>query len=47
MREVLPHASFTGFTGTPIKLADANTLAMFGDYFSVYDVQRAVQDRCS
>ncbi|MDP4013483.1 MAG: HsdR family type I site-specific deoxyribonuclease [Candidatus Nanopelagicales bacterium] len=44
MRDALPHASFIGFTGTPISLADANTRAVFGDYISVYDVQRAVED---
>jgi type I restriction enzyme, R subunit len=44
MRDALPHASFIGFTGTPIELSDANTRAVFGDYISVYDIQRAVQD---
>jgi type I restriction enzyme R subunit len=44
MRDALPHASFIGFTGTPIELADANTRAVFGDYISVYDVQCAVRD---
>lgn len=44
MRDALPHASFIGFTGTPIEKADANTRAVFGDYISVYDIQRAVQD---
>jgi SOS-response transcriptional repressor LexA len=44
MRDALPHASFVGFTGTPIELADANTRAVFGDYISVYDIQRAVED---
>ncbi len=44
MRDALPHASFIGFTGTPIELADANTRAVFGDYISIYDIQRAVQD---
>jgi type I restriction enzyme, R subunit len=44
MRDALPHASFIGFTGTPIELADANTRTVFGDYISVYDIQRAVQD---
>jgi type I restriction enzyme R subunit len=44
MRDALPHASFIGFTGTPIERADANTRAVFGDYISVYDIQRAVQD---
>ncbi|MBI5648222.1 MAG: type I restriction endonuclease subunit R [Ignavibacteriae bacterium] len=44
MRDALPHASFVGFTGTPIELTDANTRAVFGDYISVYDIQRAVAD---
>ena len=44
MRDALPHASFVGFTGTPIELQDANTRAVFGDYISVYDIQRAVED---
>ena len=44
MRDALPNASFIGFTGTPIELADANTRAVFGDHISVYDIQRAVED---
>jgi type I restriction enzyme R subunit len=44
MRDALPNASFIGFTGTPIEKADASTLAVFGDYISVYDIQRAVVD---
>ncbi|MBL8766233.1 MAG: type I restriction endonuclease subunit R, partial [Planctomycetes bacterium] len=44
MRDALPHASFVGFTGTPIEKTDANTRAVFGDYISVYDIQRAVVD---
>ena len=44
MRDALPNASFIGFTGTPIELKDANTRAVFGDYISIYDIQRAVQD---
>ncbi|OLB14687.1 MAG: DEAD/DEAH box helicase [Gammaproteobacteria bacterium 13_2_20CM_66_19] len=43
-RDALPHASFVGFTGTPIEKTDANTRAVFGDYISVYDIQRAVAD---
>src|SRR5207245_1724348 len=35
---------FIGFTGTPIEKTDANTRAVFGDYISVYDIQRAVTD---
>ena len=44
MRDALPNASFIGFTGTPIEKADANTRAVFGDYISIYDIQRAVTD---
>jgi type I restriction enzyme R subunit len=44
MRDALPHASYIGFTGTPIELTDKNTRAVFGDYISVYDIQRAVED---
>ena len=44
MRDALPRASFIGFTGTPIELQDASTRAVFGDYISIYDIQRAVQD---
>ena len=44
LRDALPNASFIGFTGTPIELADKNTRAVFGDYISVYDIQRAVED---
>ena len=44
MRDALPHASFIGFTGTPIEKTDANTRAVFGDYISIYDIQRSVAD---
>jgi len=44
MRAALPNASFIGFTGTPIELTDKNTRAIFGDYISVYDIERAVKD---
>jgi type I restriction enzyme R subunit len=44
MRDALPNASFIGFTGTPIELTDRNTKEVFGDYISIYDIQRAVQD---
>jgi type I restriction enzyme R subunit len=47
MRDALPNASFIGFTGTPIELTDKNTRAVFGDYISVYDIQRAVQDQAT
>ncbi|NIA15067.1 MAG: HsdR family type I site-specific deoxyribonuclease [Nitrospiraceae bacterium] len=44
MRDALPNASFIGFTGTPIEMADRSTRAVFGDHISVYDIQRAVED---
>jgi type I restriction enzyme R subunit len=47
MRDAVPHASFIGFTGTPIEKADANTRAIFGNYISVYDIQRAVADKAT
>ena len=47
MRDALPNASFIGFTGTPIELEDANTRAVFGDYISVYDIERAVGDKAT
>jgi type I restriction enzyme, R subunit len=47
VRDSLPNASFIGFTGTPIEKADANTRAVFGDYISMYDIQRAVADKAT
>lgn len=47
MRDALPNASFIGFTGTPIEKTDANTRAVFGDYISIYDIQRAVTDQAT
>ena len=47
MRDALPNASFIGFTGTPIEKTDANTRAIFGDYISIYDIQRAVADKAT
>jgi type I restriction enzyme R subunit len=47
MRDALPQASFIGFTGTPIEQTDANTRAVFGDYISIYDIERAVADQAT
>jgi type I restriction enzyme R subunit len=47
MRDALPNASFIGFTGTPIEKADANTRQIFGEYISIYDIQRAVEDKAT
>jgi type I restriction enzyme R subunit len=40
----LPHATRIGFTGTPIETADRSTQVVFGDYISVYRMERAVED---
>lgn len=44
IRDALPNASFIGFTGTPIELADRSTPAVFGGYIDVYDIEQAVAD---
>ena len=44
IRDALPNASFIGFTGTPIETTDAHTRAVFGEYISIYDIQRSVSD---
>ncbi|RPI13217.1 MAG: type I restriction endonuclease subunit R [Ignavibacteriae bacterium] len=44
MRDALPCASFIGFTGTPIEKSDANTVAVFGDYIDIYDIEQSVKD---
>ena len=44
LRDALPNASFIGFTGTPIELADKSTPAVFGKYVDKYDIEKAVED---
>ncbi len=44
IRDSLPHASYIGFTGTPISQEDRNTIEVFGDYIDVYDMTQAVLD---
>ncbi len=44
IRSALPHATFMGFTGTPIEKEDTSTRAIFGPYTDVYDIKRAVDD---
>ena len=47
LRDALPSASFIGFTGTPLEKTGANTKAVFGDYISIYDIQRALVDKAT
>ena len=44
MCKLLPTASRIGFTGTPLFSSDYITARTFGDYVSVYDFKRAVED---
>lgn len=44
LRDALPNASFISFTGTPIEKEDVNTLAVFGEYIDIYDINRGVED---
>ena len=44
----LPNASFLGFTGTPIIKEEAEiTKNIFGEYVSVYDFKRAIEDNAT
>ncbi len=44
MRKALPNAAFIGFTGTPLFKDDELTRRIFGDYVSVYDFKRSIED---
>ncbi|PTY01850.1 type I restriction endonuclease subunit R [Opitutaceae bacterium EW11] len=44
MRLALPHASFIGFTGTPLFKHDHLTKRIFGSYVSRYDFKRSEED---
>lgn len=42
--KALPNATRIGFTGTPIETDDRSTRQTFGDYISIYRMERATQD---
>lgn len=44
---LLPTASKIGFTGTPLLSCDSITERTFGGYISIYDFQRAVEDKAT
>ena len=44
MRAALPNASFLAFTGTPLLAGEERTREVFGDYVSVYDFQRSIDE---
>lgn len=46
MKELLPQATFIGFTGTPLlKVDKANTIGTFGSYIHTYKYNEAVADK--
>ena len=47
MRASMPHASFIGFTGTPLMAGEQKTREVFGDYVSVYNFRDAVEDEAT
>lgn len=47
MRNALPHASYIGFTGTPLFKEDEITRRVFGEYVSTYGFLRAMEDRAT
>jgi type I restriction enzyme, R subunit len=44
MRAALPRASFIGFTGTPLMDGEEQTRETFGNYVSIYNFRRAIND---
>lgn len=47
IRDSLPNATYIGFTGTPVSIADKNTCEIFGDYIDVYDMTQSVEDNAT
>lgn len=46
MKEILPHAMFIGFTGTPLLKADKQkSIEVFGSYIHTYKFDEAVRDK--
>jgi len=44
LRDLLPNATFIGFTGTPIELVGRDTYNVFGDVIDTYDIAQSVED---
>src|SRR5205823_14427080 len=44
MRNALPNAAFIGFTGTPLMVGEEKTREVFGDYVSIYNFKRSIED---
>lgn len=44
IRDVLPEATYIGFTGTPVENGDHSTSAIFGETVDTYDMTQSVED---
>lgn len=44
IRDVLPEATYIGFTGTPVESGDHSTSAIFGKTVDTYDMTQSVED---
>ena len=45
MQEILPKATFIGFTGTPLLKIDKNSIGVWGSYIHTYKYDEAVKDK--
>lgn len=45
MRKALPNACFIGFTGTPVKQKEKDTINKFGGLIDTYTIRQAVEDK--
>lgn len=45
MRKALPNACFIGFTGTPVKRKEKDTINKFGGLIDTYTIRQAVDDK--
>lgn len=45
MRKALPNACFIGFTGTPVKQKEKDTIQRFGGLIDTYTIRQAVEDK--
>ena len=45
MRKALPNACFIGFTGTPVKRNEKDTINKFGGLIDTYTIRQAVEDK--
>ena len=47
LSEALPNALRLGFTGTPVSLAGADTVEVFGDLIHTYDIRQSQEDKAT